>query len=70
MRFASVPPVRQRMPGVFEVPQGTPMGMIIEELLLLAECSFENEWEGQIIYLPLERHGLRPGAAVPPPRHR
>ena len=41
------------MPGVFEVPQGAPMGTVIEDLLLLAECSFEDEWEGQIIYLPL-----------------
>lgn len=41
------------MPGVFEVPRGTPMGVIIEDLLLLTECSLENEWEGQVRYLPL-----------------
>jgi hypothetical protein len=26
----------------------------IEEILLLAECSLEGEWEGQINFLPLK----------------
>lgn len=25
----------------------------IEDILLLAECSLESEWEGQVRYLPL-----------------
>jgi len=29
------------------------IGTVIEDLLLLAESSLENEWEGQILYLPL-----------------
>jgi hypothetical protein len=29
------------------------MGTVIEDLLLLAESSLQNEWEGQILYLPL-----------------
>lgn len=42
------------MPGVFEVSSSPPsIGQIIEDLLLLAECSLEGEWEGQIVYLPL-----------------
>jgi hypothetical protein len=41
------------MPGVVEVPWLLPVGRTIEEILLLAECSGEAEWEGQIIYLPL-----------------
>jgi hypothetical protein len=41
------------MPGVFEVSRGLPMGMVIEDLILLTECSLENEWEGQVRYLPL-----------------
>jgi hypothetical protein len=41
------------MPGVFEVPAGTSVGRIIEDLLLVAECSLEGEWEGQVRYLPL-----------------
>jgi len=41
------------MPVVFEVSWGIPIGTIIEDLLLLTECSEEGEWEGQICYLPL-----------------
>jgi hypothetical protein len=41
------------MPGVVEVPWRLPVGRAIEEILLLAQCSGEGEWEGQIIYLPL-----------------
>ena len=43
----------QSMPGVFEVSRTVPLGVAIEDLLLLAEYSFEDEWEGQIQYLPL-----------------
>jgi hypothetical protein len=42
----------QPMPGVFEVSRKAPMGMIIDDLLLLAECSLKGEWEGQVRYLP------------------
>jgi hypothetical protein len=41
------------MPGVFEVSCAVPIGTAIEDILLLAECSFEGEWEGQVRYLPL-----------------
>jgi hypothetical protein len=41
------------MPGVFEVDRGLPIGAIIEDILLLVECSLDGEWEGQIRYLPL-----------------
>ena len=41
------------MPGVFEVSRDLPVGTVIEELLLLAECSLPSEWEGQGRYLPL-----------------
>lgn len=43
----------QPMPGVIEVGRSAPMGTVIEDILLLAEFSLEDEWEGQIIYLPL-----------------
>jgi hypothetical protein len=43
----------QRMPGVFEVGRYEPMAQVIEDLLLLAECSEDDEWEGQVRYLPL-----------------
>ena len=41
------------MPGVFEVSRGLSIGAVIEDILLLAECSFVGEWEGQVRYLPL-----------------
>ena len=42
------------MPGVFEVSLKVPVNVVIEEILLLAECSVEGEWEGQVNYLPLK----------------
>jgi Domain of unknown function (DUF5615) len=41
------------MPGVFEIKRTVPVGRAIEEILICAECSFEGEWEGQVIFLPL-----------------
>ena len=41
------------MSGVFEVSQHTPIAAAIEDILLIAECSIEGEWEGQINFLPL-----------------
>ncbi len=43
----------QPMPGVFEVSRAVPIGLAIDDLLLLAEGSMEGEWEGQVRYLPL-----------------
>jgi Domain of unknown function (DUF5615) len=44
---------RKRMPGLFEVSRDVPISLAIEDLLLIAECSLEGEWEGQVRYLPL-----------------
>jgi hypothetical protein len=41
------------MPGVFEVSRSVPVSVVIEDVLLLTECSYEGEWEGQVRYLPL-----------------
>lgn len=41
------------MPGVFEISRSVPVGLAIEEILLITEGSFEGEWEGQVQYLPL-----------------
>lgn len=41
------------MPGIVEASRELSIGKAIEDILLLAECSQEGEWEGQIIYLPL-----------------
>lgn len=43
----------QSMPGVFEVTRRAPFGAVIEDILLLVECSSSGEWEGQVRYLPL-----------------
>ena len=43
----------QPMPGVFEVSEDVPIGQAIEDIILLAQCSLEGEWEGQVRYLPL-----------------
>ena len=43
----------QPMPGVFEVKSVAPIGQVVHDLILLAECGFEGEWEGQVRFLPL-----------------
>jgi hypothetical protein len=43
----------KRMPGLFEVGRTVPLRRAIGDVLLIAECSREGEWEGQIRYLPL-----------------
>ena len=43
----------QPMPGVFAVHSRGQIGSTIEDLVLLAECSVEGEWEGQVRFLPL-----------------
>ncbi len=43
----------KRMPGVIEVNRSVPMGVAIEDILLLAVLSKAGELEGKIIYLPL-----------------
>jgi hypothetical protein len=43
----------QHMPGVFEVSRKLSLSVVIDNLLLIVECSLENEWEGQVRYLPL-----------------
>ena len=41
------------MPGVFEVSRELLLGVVIEDILLLADYSIDGEWEGQVRYLPL-----------------
>jgi len=41
------------MPGILEIPDTLPIGRAIEQILLVAECIDEGEWEGQVRYLPL-----------------
>ena len=41
------------MPGLFAVSQSLLIGKAIDEIVILAECSIDGEWEGQVRYLPL-----------------
>jgi len=41
------------MPGVFEVSRNIPIGVVIEDVLLLVEFNLDKEWESQVRYLPL-----------------
>ena len=41
------------MPGVVVVNQQGALSTVIDDLVLLAECSTTDEWKGQIIYLSL-----------------
>lgn len=43
----------QPMPGVLEIGRGVALSVIIDDLLLIAECSEAKDWDGQIRYLPL-----------------
>ena len=41
------------MPGLFEVSRRVPVGLAIEDLILIADFSLDGEWEGQVRFLPL-----------------
>ncbi len=41
------------MPGVCEVSRSVSIGRVIEDIILLAECSRAGEWEGQVLFLPV-----------------
>jgi uncharacterized protein DUF5615 len=41
------------MAGVFEVNRSVPIRAAIDDIILLAECSRDDEWEGRVDYLPL-----------------
>jgi len=41
------------MPGVFEVSRTVSIRAVVDDIVLLTECSLPGEWEGQLRYLPL-----------------
>ena len=41
------------MSGLILVPQTAPLGQVIDDLVLVAEASTAEEWEGTIVFLPL-----------------
>ena len=40
------------MPGVLEVHTDARIGQVIEDILLIIDCTIDGELEGQIYYLP------------------
>ena len=44
----------QGMPGLFVVSQQAALARVIDDLLLIAECGDSREYDGQVIYLPLQ----------------
>lgn len=43
----------RKLAGIIEAAQSIPIGTVIQDIVLIDECSQEGEWEGQIRYLPL-----------------
>jgi hypothetical protein len=43
----------RQMAGLFLVGYSAPIGVVIEDIVLLATCSQDGEWEGQVVFLPL-----------------
>lgn len=43
----------EAMPGLFVVSNKMPIGQAIDELLIVATCSEQDEWKGVVLYLPL-----------------
>ena len=41
------------MPGVIAVSQALPVGQVIDDLLLVVQCSRAEDWTNQVRYLPL-----------------
>lgn len=43
----------QPMLGIFVINDRMPVRQVIDELLLLIDCSEQDEWQGIVLYLPL-----------------
>jgi hypothetical protein len=41
------------MTGLILVPQTAPLGQVIDDLVLVAEATTAEEWNGTIVFLPL-----------------
>jgi len=41
------------MPGLFEAGRRVPVASVIDDIVLIATCSLDGEWEVRITYLPL-----------------
>jgi hypothetical protein len=43
----------EHMPGLVVLQSRANPTRAADDIIVLAECSYEREWEGQVIYLPL-----------------
>jgi len=43
----------QPLAGLILIPQTYPVGQAIDDLLLIAEVTTREEWQGKIVFLPL-----------------
>jgi hypothetical protein len=41
------------MPGIIEVRQDLPIGLVIDDLFLFIDVSHEGEWANRVLHLPL-----------------
>jgi hypothetical protein len=41
------------LPGVCVIPQSTPIRRAIDDLVIIALCSRQEDWDNQVRYLPL-----------------
>jgi hypothetical protein len=41
------------MPGVIEVPRMYPVGRAIDDLVVMLECTADDEWADRVHYIPL-----------------
>ena len=44
---------KQPMAGLILIPQAYPVGHAIEDLLLIAEVTTAEDWQGKMVFLPL-----------------
>ena len=44
---------KEPMPGLFVISDRISIRQTIDEILLLAICTEQNEWKGIVLYLPL-----------------
>jgi len=45
----------RHIPGIFILSANLSVGQNLDELILIAECSFSNEYQDRIIHLPLTK---------------
>ena len=41
------------VPGVIAVPQTIAVGVAVDDLTLIVQCTTANDWQNQVGYLPL-----------------